>query len=99
MFVWKHTNLNNVVPGTETDGILHVVTGSKDRSLRLFKVNLIQFCLFCTDGVYEYLGSTRNKLFLAIALDSEDTLPAILIGQLIHLARYPSTYNYKVYFA
>jgi ribosome biogenesis protein YTM1 len=45
MSILKQTNLNNVVPGVETDGSLHVVTGSKDRSLRLFKVNLFSFLL------------------------------------------------------
>jgi hypothetical protein len=43
---------NNVIPGAETEGSLHVVSGSKDRSLRLFKVNtsffsiIVKSCLF-----------------------------------------------------
>jgi hypothetical protein len=43
---------NNAIPGAETDGSFHVVSGSKDRSLRLFKVNMsffsiiVKLCLF-----------------------------------------------------
>jgi hypothetical protein len=42
---------NNVIPGAETEGSLHVVSGSKDRSLRLFKVNT-SFFLSLSNHVY-----------------------------------------------
>lgn len=38
--------MNDVVTGSETEGSLHVVTGSKDRSLRLYKV-VVPFYLSC----------------------------------------------------
>jgi hypothetical protein len=37
--------MNDVVTGSETEGSLHVVTGSKDRSLRLYKV-VVTFYFF-----------------------------------------------------
>ena len=60
--ILKQTNLNNVIPGVETDGSLHVVTGSKDRSLRLFKVNLIHFCFSKT--CFFYIVVIRTFLWI-----------------------------------
>ena len=37
--------MNHVIAGVETEGSLHVVTGSKDRSLRLYKVKKLLFYL------------------------------------------------------
>jgi hypothetical protein len=38
--------MNHVIAGVETEGNLHVVTGSKDRSLRLYKVKKLFFLSF-----------------------------------------------------
>ena len=47
--------MNDVVTGSETEGSLHVVTGSKDRSLRLYKVVVpfyLSTSLVCSIVIY-----------------------------------------------
>jgi hypothetical protein len=43
MCILLQTNFNSSVPRLDADGILHVFTRSRDRSLHLFKVNLFSF--------------------------------------------------------
>jgi hypothetical protein len=59
---------NNVIPGFETQGSLHVVTGSNDSLLRLFKVNtsffaiIFKSCLFFRTFIYFFVMFSTSEV-------------------------------------